>query len=168
VNLGAWNERVVEEANLFNPAFCSMLIAKACKDYSKKGQEPLSFPLAFLILPLIVHPGTRAALPYSTVTSLISWTQERRGDLVEFGAHTRRLLPYTREAIMFGLAHTMLTLDESGGINIGKSYVAPTEKKTELFTPEVRDCLDRAGFVGRWFAGAGTASTIFSVLGVTL
>jgi hypothetical protein len=166
VNLEAWNERVVEEANLFNPAFCAMLIAKACKDYSKKGPQPLSFPLAFLVLPLIVHPGTRAALPYSTMTSLISWTQEHQVDLVEFGTHTRHLLPYTREAIMFGLAHNILTLDESGGINIGKSYVALTEKKTELFTHEVRDCLDRAGFVGRWFAGAGTASTIYSVLGV--
>jgi hypothetical protein len=167
VNLEAWNGRAVEEANLFNPAFCAMLIAKACKEYAKKGQEPLSFPLAFLILPLTVHPITRAALPYSTVTSLLSWTQERRGDLVEFGAHTRRLLPYSREAIMFGLANNMLTLDESGRVNTGKSYVTPTEKKIELFTAEVRDCLDRAGFVGRWFAGAGTASTIYSVLGVT-
>ncbi len=165
--MDAWNDRAVEEANLFNPAFCAMLIAKASKDYLKKGREPLPFSLTFLVLPLVVHPSTRAALPYSTITSLISWTQEHQGDLVEFGAHTRALLPYTREAIMFGLAHKVLALDESGGINTGKYCVTPTKNKTELFTPEVRDCLDRAGFVGRWFAGAGTASTIYSVLGVS-
>lgn len=162
----AWARRAVEEANLFNPAFCAMLIAKACKDYLKRGQEPLSFSLAFLILPIVLHPRTRAALPYSTVTSLLSWAQEHRADLTEFGMHSRSLLPYTREAIMFGVAGRVLAIDESGRIQVGDRYTAPTPKRTELFTDEVRDCLDRAGFVGRWFADAGTPSTIYSAFGV--
>ena len=162
----AWSERTIEEANLFNPAFCAMLIAKTCKDYMKKTQEPLAFSLAFLVLPIVLHPRTRAALPYSTVTSLLSWTQEHRADLTEFGAHARVLGQYTRESIIFGVANGTLTIDESGGIATGSAYVTPTEKKAEHFTPEVRDCLDRAGFVGRWFAGAGTPATIFSALGV--
>lgn len=162
----AWGARAIEEANLFNPAFCAMLVAKACKDYMKKTQEPLAFSLAFLVLPIVLHPRTRTALPYSTVTSLLSWTQEHRADLAEFGAHARVLEPYTREAIMFGVAVGTLMLDESGGVVTGSAYVTPTEKKTEYFTSEVKDCLERAGFVGRWFAGAGTPETIFSAFGV--
>lgn len=161
-----WSARATEVANLFNPAFCAMLVAKACKDYTKKTREPLAFSLAYLVLPIVLHPRTRTALPYSTVTSLLSWTQEHRADLVEFGAHARVLGPYTREAIMFGVANDTLMLDESGGVATGSAYVTPAEKKTEHFTPEVRDCLNRAGFVGRWFAGAGTPATIFSAFGV--
>ena len=31
-----WHNRVVEEANLFNPAFCAVLIAQAADDFKKK------------------------------------------------------------------------------------------------------------------------------------
>jgi hypothetical protein len=161
-----WSARAIEEANLFNPAFCAMLLAKTCKEYTKKTQEPLPFPLAFVVLPIVLHPKTREALPYSTVTSLVSWTQEHRADLVQFGAHARVLMPYTREAIMFGVSNGTLSVVDSGGIDTGSAYVSPTERRTELFTSEVRDCLERAGFVGRWFAGAGTSATIYSALGV--
>jgi hypothetical protein len=161
-----WIDRTAEEANLFNPAFCATLVAKTCKEYGKKMRGSLSFSLAFLVLPIVLHPKTRATLPYSTVTSLLSWAQEHRAALTEFGLHSRVLLPYSREALLFGLASGILGLDNSGGITVGGSYSTPTEKKTEHFTPEVRDCFDRAGFVGRWFAGAGNAATIFSALGV--
>jgi hypothetical protein len=144
-----------------------MLIARACKDYTKKAQEPLPFSLSFLVLPIVLHPKTRAALPYSTGTSLLSWTQERRADLTQFGTHARVLEPYAREAIIFGVSNGTLLLFDSGDIGTGSAYVAPSEKRTEYFTPEVRECLERAGFVGRWFAGAGTPATIFSALGVT-
>lgn len=164
--MDSWDDRTVEEANLFNPAFCAMLLGKASKEYAKKGHGQLPFPLSFVILPLVLHPRTRAALPYSTVTSLPSWTQDHRADLVELGLHARVLLPYTREAIMFGLGSKSLAIDASGNMHVGPKYVTPTEKKTELFTAEVRDCLDRAGFVGRWFSAAGDAATIFSTLGV--
>lgn len=164
--MDAWSARATEEANLFNPAFCAMLIAKACKDYIKKTQEPLAFSLVFLVLPIVLHPKTRANLPYSTITSLLSWTQDHRADLADFGRHARVLEPYTREAILFGLANSTLRLDGTGGVATGSAYVTPAEKKTEHFTPEVKDCLDRAGFVGRWFAGAGSPATIFSAFGV--
>jgi hypothetical protein len=165
--MDAWTERATEEARLFNPAFCAMLIGKVCHEYSKKGSGHLAYPLSFLVLPIVLHPRTREALPHSTVTSLLSWTHEHRADLASFGDHARTLTPYTREAIMFGLANGILLLDETGGLRTGSAYQNPTEKKTEDFTSEVKDCLSRAGFVGRWFSGAGTPATIFSALGVT-
>lgn len=166
-DMEAWSNRPFEEANLFNPAFCSMLIAKACKDYNKKASRNLEFSLAFLILPVVLHPKTRAALPGTTLTSLLSWAQDKRADLTEFPSHARALEPFTREAMIFGFANGVLMLDETGGISPGKSNVEPTKNKTPEFTPEVRDCVDRAGFVGRWFAGAGMPSTIFSAFGVS-
>src|SRR5215204_450597 len=82
-----WAARVIEEANLFNPAFCATVLAKAADEFAKKANRPLPFALAFLILPIVLHHGTRSALPGSTVTSLLPWLvrapfpAERRPDL---------------------------------------------------------------------------------------
>ena len=69
-----WAKRAVEEANLFNPAFCATLVTKAVADFGKKSDDrPLPFALAFLVLPIVMHHGTRQALPSSTVTALLPW-----------------------------------------------------------------------------------------------
>jgi hypothetical protein len=41
----AWQGRVVEEANLFNPAFCAVLLAKTAEEFTKKANQPLPFSL---------------------------------------------------------------------------------------------------------------------------
>src|SRR4051794_26851140 len=105
-----WPTRVVEEANLFNPAFCATLLAKSAEEFAKKGNRPLPFAIAFLILPIVLHSGTRAALPGSTVTSLLSWVQDNRDQLVDFAQRVGRLQPITREALLFGAQHETLTL----------------------------------------------------------
>ena len=79
-----WSSRVVEEAYLFNPAFCGTLLAKTTEDFTKKSGRQFPFALAFLVLPVVLHRGTRSALPGSTVTSLLPWTQENRQQLVDF------------------------------------------------------------------------------------
>lgn len=161
-----WSKRVVEEANLFNPAFCVVLLVKAAEEFTKKTQQPLPFGLAFLVLPVVLHRGTRAALPGSTITSLLPWIQEHRDQLVNFAGRVQSLAPITREAILFGTQHETIAMTVSGGIAVGSRRQSATERRTGLFTDEARDCVDRAGFLGRWFAAAGTPSTIFSAWGI--
>jgi len=69
---------------------------------------------------------------------------------------------------MFAVAHGALAVEENGGLVIGKNRVPATERKTELFTSEARACLDRAGFLGRWLATAGTPATILSAWSIAL
>ena len=114
----------------------------------------------------MLHRGTRGALPYSTVTSLLPWIQDNRQQLVDFATRVRRVRTITREAILFGLQHEFLGL-EGTGLSVGPRRQSATEKRTGLFTDEVRECLDRAGFIGRWFAAAGTTATIYAAWGVT-
>jgi len=161
-----WSNRVVEEANLFNPAFCAVLLAKAAEDFTKKTQQPLPFPLAFLVLPVVLHHGTRAALPGSTVSSLLTWIQEHREQLVNFSGRVQSLRAITKEAILFGTQHETLAIAHSGGIVVGSRKQTATEKRTSLFTDEARECVDRAGFLGRWLAAAGTSATIYSAWGI--
>lgn len=161
-----WPARVVEEANLFNPAFCATLLAKAADEFVKKANRPLPFALTFLILPIVLHHGTRSALPGSTVTSLLPWVQDNREQLVDFAQRVQRLRPITREALLFGVQHQTLLLTGDGGVAVGPKRQSATEKRTGLFTDEARECVDRAGFLGRWLSTAGTTATIYAAWGV--
>lgn len=161
----AWNRRVVEEANLFNPAFCASLLATASKDYSKKTGAPFPFALAFLVLPIVLHEKTRSALPRSTITSLLPWLQENRAILVGFSERVLGLRPATQEALLFGLGLGALTL-QGAAVSVTNKYKAPTEARAGMFTPETFDCVNSAAFLGRWFASAGTTSTIYAAWGV--
>lgn len=161
-----WSRRVVEEANLFNPAFCAVLLAKATEEFTKKTRQPFPFSLAFLVLPIVLHHGTRDALPGSTITSLLPWVQDHREQLVNFAGRVQSLRTITREAILFGIQHETLAVSNSGSIAVGVQRRTPTDRRTGLFTQEARECVDRAGFLGRWFAAAGTPATIYSAWGI--
>src|ERR1700761_8999669 len=115
----AWTNRAVEEANLFNPAFCAALVTKASEDFAKKSAHPLPFALAFLVLPVILHRATREALPGSTVTALLPWIQENRVHLVDFALRVRRLTGIGREAILFAIQQQALSLTSNGELELG-------------------------------------------------
>ena len=161
-----WSARVVEEANLFNPAFCATLLAKAAEEFAKKGARPLPFALTFLILPIVLHRGTRSALPGSTVTSLLPWIQDNRDQLVNFAQRVQRLRPITREAMLFGAQHQMLNFAADGNVAVGSNRQSATARRAGLFTDETWECVDRAGFLGRWLSTAGTTATIYAAWGV--
>jgi ABC-three component (ABC-3C) system Middle Component 3 len=162
-----WPDRVIEEANLFNPAFCATLLGKAVEEFNKKTGRSFPFALAFLVLPIVLHRGTREALPGPTITSILAWLQDNRQHLVGFPMRVKRLRTITREAILFGVQHQTLALSPDGGLTRGPKRQVVTEKRTPLFTVEARDCVDRAGFMGRWFAVAGTTAAIFASWGIT-
>jgi len=140
----AWSTRVIEEAHLFNPAFSATLLAEAIDDYCDKAKHPLPFAVAFLILPIVLHEGTRKALPKSTLTALLPWVQDHRETLVGFPERVRQLQEITREAVLFGLQHEILEL-ESGALRVGSLRKTVTSNRTPLYTDEVKECVERSG-----------------------
>lgn len=162
-----WTERVIEERYLFNPAFGAMLIAETVNDYQKKTNTALPFAVAFLVLPIVLHETTRNALPKSTLTALLPWIQENREQIVGFADRVQNLREISREAILFALQNEILSLTEKGELTLGNGRKSITPARTPLFTNEVRECVDRSGFIGRWFAATGTTANIYSAWGVT-
>ena len=67
-----WAERSREERALLNPGFCAQLLWCAARSCVRDGGG-LSFEEAFLVLPFVLHRGTREALPRGTRTSLAVW-----------------------------------------------------------------------------------------------
>lgn len=161
-----WSSRPIEESYLFNPAFCALLIANTSSEFTKKTGYPLPFALSFMILPIILHQKTRKALPVTAVTSLMAWSQDNRETMVNFPDRVRLLNTITRESILFGAGQNVLCLDENGDIKKGPKVLSPTKKRTPLLTQEVGECFERAAFLGRWLAGAGTTATIYASWGI--
>lgn len=158
-----WKERSREEANLFNPAFCAALLICCVEDFSKKTGLPLSFPLAFLTLPIVLHSPTRKDLPTSTSTPMNSWLTEHREHLAGFPDRVRRVKPTTQEALMFALTHKGLNLFH-GELVLGPNRLSKLDGLQ--MTEEVVRCFNRSRFLGRWMAEAGSPTTILAGWGM--
>jgi hypothetical protein len=162
-----WNQRTFEEANLFNPAFGAALITRTLTDYVDASEQPLPFPFAFLVLPIILHGETRESLPRRTVTPLLVWVQDHPDKLIGFADRCRRMKRVSAEAVMFGLAHGTLALTGDGGLVAGRNSIILERSFLAGLTEEVRNCFARAAFLGKWFSAAGSPATIMSAWGVT-
>lgn len=163
-SLRPWQERAGEEANLFNPAFCALLLARAAEAYRAKRGEGLPYALAFAVLPAILHAETRDALPRSIRAVMHNWAGERAAALANFGDLARRVAPITKEAILFGLLHGKLALT-AGAISAGPRPFPAREVAMEA-TAETQDCVRAATFLGRWFGVSGSAAMILATWGL--
>ncbi|MES3043968.1 three component ABC system middle component [Sphingomonas faeni] len=161
----AWSERPHEEAHLLNPAFVGTLLCRMVTDYVRKAGLPMPIALSFLLVPIVLHRRTREALPKSTVTGVLPWLQNHKDVHVTFARRLRATRAVTQEALMFSMAHTYLAV-EGGALRVGHRRIPASYPKDVNHTDETRECVDRAAFVGRWFAGAGTDHTIFAAWGV--
>jgi len=159
-------ERPQEEACLFNPAFLGLELWFIAAGYSEQTGKGIPFELAFVALPLSLHRSTREALPHSIRTSLAAWLEDNTDLRVGFPDRARGLAPFVREAILFGSAHGLLAVAERGRL-LALPMQRPLKHYLSEATEEVRNCLLRAEFVGRWFGVSGTSTTIMSLWGVT-
>lgn len=160
-----WADRSHEERALLNPSFCATLLWHAARGHAAEGNVPLSLEESFLVLPFILHRGTRETLPRSGRTSLAAWLDEyplARGRVV---SRARFLLPFTKEALTFGGAHGLIRLD-SGRLHAAPDWQRPVNRVLRVSSDEVKSCAHRAAFIGKWFVQAGNAATVLALIGV--
>ena len=159
-----WAERPVEEARIFNPAFCGELICRTVGEYHRTREAGLSMVTAFLVLPLTLHTPTREALPRRANTAFAGWVAEHSALLAEVPERARRLRLVSREALLFAVGHELLALDGRGVLPGAKSI--PLRARFAVSTDEVNAARSAAGLLGRWFAGQGTQTSILQGMGV--
>ncbi len=161
----SWRARSIEERNLLNPGFCSMLLWHAVQGYASERSTPMAIELSFLVLPFVLHGETRESLPRNVTTSLPTWLAEHPIVRMRLGERASTLRSFTREALVFGGTHGLLSLGEAGVRAKAemKKRVAAGLKPT---SDEVRECAKRAEFLGRWLAKSGGTETVMAMLGV--
>ena len=139
-----------ETSTLFNPAFCALLLNKACAAYEAKAGTAMPVTFAFLILPRALHKPTRDALPGTTAASMWSWLRSNPVILMDFASRVQAFRPFTGAAISYGLRRTALT-SSPGSIAVGRLGRRP---RTLRPTTDWTDCVKAAEFLGRWFGGS--------------
>jgi hypothetical protein len=160
-----WSERPAEEARNLNPAFCGELISRTISDYFKIRQQPFGFALSFVILPIALHKPTRDQLPGNASAAFAAWVADRNPVLAEFPDRVLRLVPVTREALLFLIQHKVIRLDP-GGLSPGAKPIGRTSRPARV-TDDVAEARSAASLLGRWFGSEGSASSIMQGLGVS-
>lgn len=163
-----WEDRPTEVANLLNPAFTGALLRRSLEAFSAEARGGMPFGLAFLVLPMALHPGTARRFPARAAsTPLHAWLQreENRDVLISFGERVRSLVPFTREALLFAAQRGIVVFDDDGRLTPGTAGLRGITNYREAGV-EVKEAFRRSEFVGRWFALSGTTTTIFTILGV--
>jgi hypothetical protein len=160
-----WAGRPTELAYLFNPAFCGWLLREAVEGYTSVKPAGLPLPIAFLILPVVLHRPTRGLVPGAVTTKLHVWLQEHPEVRVNFAERTKELAPFTREALLFLGVRGQLEVSDDGAVTVagklGRGKAGLLEHSEEM-----KESLSKAKFVGRWFASAGSPATVFQIWGV--
>ena len=160
-----WAQRPVEEARIFNPAFCGELIGRTVCEYHRPRQAGLGVAIAFVVLPLTLHRPTRDALPRLASKTFVGWVAEHEALLAELPGRCRYLRPVSREALMFAVRHQLLTIDGDGLVP-GKE---PVRLRHQLVaSTDEADAIRRAaGLLGRWFSRQNSQTSILQGMGVT-
>jgi hypothetical protein len=160
-----WGQRSREERDLLNPAFCANLLWHAAGGYSGLYGESISFEESFLVLPFVLHRETREELPRSTRTSLAVWLDEHPLARGRVTSRARLLVPFTKEAMIFGGVHGFIRLD-GGMLHADMDWKRSVVRALKESSDEVRVCAKRASFIGKWFAESGSPATVLSLVGV--
>ena len=160
-----WTHRSPEERALLNPSFFSLLFWHAATGHMAEGRAGLPFGTGFLVLPMVLHRETRESLPKMVTTSLPVWLDDNPLVRARLAERARTLVPYTREALLFGGTRGFLTVSEHS-VSAEQGWKRKISAELRRSSDEVRSCAKRADFLGRWFARAGSPATVMALMGV--
>ncbi|AWI08895.1 three component ABC system middle component [Ereboglobus luteus] len=157
-----WSQRPREIRNLFNPAFCGLVLARAIEGFTAEGKRSMPFSLTLLILPLSLHQRTRGILKDANRSYLTSILQEHPEIRVDLAQRVYGLFPYTMEAFAYLATYGVIEADNDGGITVREGRV----KKVISGSQETKDCQTVARALGGKFARINDRATIYTTLGI--
>ena len=70
-----WDQRPFEIRNLFNPAFCGLVMFRALNGYEEENVCGLPFSLSLLVLPLCLHKNSRDVIAANPRSYLLKTTR---------------------------------------------------------------------------------------------
>ncbi len=157
-----WDQRPFEIRNLFNPAFCGLVLFRALHNYEKEDTRGMPFSLSLLVLPLCLHKDTREVIASSPRSYLLKTIESNQQIMVGFADRVTQMLPYAFEG--FGL------LMERGCIKVmeeGRIQTVPKKvRKAISGTAETVTCQKVARIVGKEFARIADRVTVYTTFGI--
>ncbi len=159
-----WAERPIEQARLLNPAFLAALIWSCTEGYCSINEQGIPYPLLFIAMPVVLHKSTRTSLPRAISTSLAAWIGDNPSVHIHFLERATSLVPFIKEGVIFGVNGQLLNMSSS--LILPRQPQIPRTRFLRESSDEVRDCMEKAKFVGRWFASSRDYTTVMALWGV--
>jgi hypothetical protein len=164
MTFASWADRPVEQARLLNPAFLAALIWSCAEGYCSIIPQGIPYPLIFVAIPVVLHKSTRESLPGRINIYLPTWLGDNPQVLIHFAERAKSVMPIVKEGMIFGVNGQLISLSSSrilaGSRPNGRAQFLRDS------TDEVRACMQKAKFVGRWFASSGEYTTVMALWGV--
>ncbi|MDN2582194.1 three component ABC system middle component [Aquibium sp. ELW1220] len=157
-----WSQRPIEIRNLFNPAFCGLLMHRAIMGFRDKDARGMPFSLSLLILPLCLHQGSREILKAGNKSYLLKVVAEHPELLVGFAGRCTDTLPFTLEGLGVLMQYQALSVDDEGRLLPGQVKVIAAVNGSD----ETKACQRVAAYLGKQFALIGDRGTIYTTLGI--
>lgn len=157
-----WDQRPFEIRNLFNPAFCGLVLFRAMNSYEEKDTRGMPFSLSLLVLPLCLHKESREVIARNPRRYLLKTTEENQQVMVGFAERVTQMLPYTFEGFGLLMERGCITIADDGCIQTLPNRV----RKSITGTVETVSCQKVARIVGMEFARIGDRMTIYTTFGI--
>ncbi len=157
-----WDQRPFEIRNLFNPAFCGLILFRALHAYEEEDARGMPFSLSLLVLPLCLHKGSREVIADSPRSYLLKITEKNQQVMVGFAHRVTQMLPYTFEGFGLLMERRCIAVTDDGRIQTMPKMV----RKTVNGTDETVTCQKVARIVGKEFARIADRTTIYTTFGI--
>ena len=157
-----WDQRPFEVRNLFNPAFCGLILFRALHGYEKENARGMPFSLSLLVLPLCLHKVSREVIADNPRSHLLKIVERNQQIMVGFAERVMEMLPYAFEG--FGLLMERGCIDVADG---GRIQTVQRKVKTAIDgTAETVECQKVAHIVGKQFARIADRATVYTTFGI--
>jgi Family of unknown function (DUF6521) len=157
-----WSSRPFEERNLFNPAFCAVVLAAAIREYERVSGKPMPYSLSLLVLPMCLHLASREQILENKRLSVLRVFALRPDLLVDFAERARALVQYATEAFALLASKDCIKVGDDGGISLIPRRVSPQPLNTE----DAERCRAAAVVLGRDFAQINDRVTVYTSLSI--
>jgi hypothetical protein len=157
-----WDQRPIEVRNLFNPAFCGLILFRALQGYEEDNSDGMPFSLALLVLPLCLQKESRQVIADSPRSYLLKTVERNPQMLVGFADRARDLMPFALEAFGLLMEKACFVVSHDGRLRTVPDRV----RKSVTGTSESVSCQRVARFVGKEFARIADRVTVYTTFGI--
>jgi hypothetical protein len=157
-----WDQRPFEIRNLFNPAFCGLVLFRALYSYQEEDARGMPFSLSLLVLPLCLHKDSREVIVSSPRSYLLKTAEKNQQIMVGLADRVMQMLPYTFEGLGLLMERGCIIVAEDGCIQAVPKKV----RKSVGGTAETVACQKVARIIGKEFARIADRATIYTTFGI--
>jgi hypothetical protein len=157
-----WDLRPFEIRNLFNPAFCGLVLYRALHGYEQEDARGMPFSLSLLVLPLCLHKESREVIASNPRSYLLKTTEKNQQIMVGFADRVTCMLPYAFEGFGLLMERGCIAIADGGRIQT----VPTTVRKTLKGTNETISCQKVARIIGKEFAQIADRVTVYTTFGI--